>query len=167
MKKTLLLYSRICPWDSKFTIKLFNELQTLTNVTARKLDGSKPFDIQYEQEYIKQFDNVIVLFTINWFNLPWDMSRYMAEVWKANDFNLKDINFYTICTTGSPQKIYGDEGFGWTAGQYLNNFSSVLKRLKANYLKQFFFYNCMNSNPDDEQFVEFVESTKEWLENNL
>ena len=161
MKKTLVLYSRICPGESVFTKSLFEMYQTLPNVTCVKLDGSKPFDIEKEQEFIKSFDNVILLFTINWFNLPWNLVRYMAEVWRTGPFNLEGINFYTVVTTGSPQTTYTkDEGFGWTAPEYLNNLSSVFKRLKANYVDQKFFYGC--AKPDMEAFEKFKNEVKEY-----
>lgn len=167
MSKTLLLYSRICPTDSKFTTKLFEELKNLPNIEAVKIDGYKPFDIPYEQNYIKQFDNVIVLFTVNWFNLPWNFVRYMAEVWRTGDFNLEGINFYTVATTGSPLKVYSDKGFGWTAKQYLNNFSSVLKRLKANYVESFFFHNCVNEDENGENFKNYIEEVKSYFLSNV
>ncbi|GAA5414835.1 NAD(P)H-dependent oxidoreductase [Ureaplasma ceti] len=161
MQKTLVLYSRICPGESIHTIQLFNMLKELPNVTAVKLDGTVPYETVKEQEFIKQFDNVILLFTINWFNLPWNLSRYMAEVWRVGNFNLEGINFYTVVTTGSPQTTYTkDEGFGWTAPEYLNNLSSVFKRLKANYCGQLFFHGC--AKPDQEKFAGFVEEVKEY-----
>lgn len=167
MQKTLILYSRICPTESKFTIKLFEELQKLPNVTAVKIDGSKPFDIPKEQEFIKTFDNVVLLFTMNWFNVPWSMSRYMAEVWRTGPFNLENINFYTIVTTGSPLKTYSDDGFGWTALQYLNNLASVFKRLKANYKNHFFFHDCMNANNNGQEFHDFIEKFKKYYLENI
>lgn len=160
MQKTLVIYSRICPTESVYTIQLFNLLKELPNVTVMKLDGSQPFDAPKEQAYIKQFDNVILLFTINWFNLPWNLSRYMAEVWRVGDFNLEGINFYTIVTTGSPLTTYSKEGFGWTASEYLNNLSSVFKRLKANYKGQLFYYGCAKPNPN--AFDEFKEEVKQY-----
>ena len=166
MKKTLLLYSRICPTDSQHTIKIFNELSKLEGITAFKLDGSKPFDIPYEQEFIKKFDNVILLFTINWFNLPWNLSRYMAEVWRTGVFNLEGINFYTIVTTGSKTEIYSKESdFGWTAEEYLNNLSSVFKRLKANYINKYFYYDCVNY--DENRLNNFIDSLKDEYNNKI
>ena len=167
MQKTLLLYSRICPTESQFTVKIFDSLKNLPNITAVKLDGYQPFDIAKEQEFIKSFDNVIILFTMNWFNLPWNFVRYMAEVWRTGPFNLEGINFYTVVTTGSPRKTYSDEGFGWTASQYLNNLSSVFKRLKANYNKQFFFYECMNKKPIDTDFEQYIEEVKTYYLKNI
>lgn len=167
MQKTLILYSRICPTESKFTIKIFDELKKLPNVTAVKIDGSKPFDIPKEQEFIKSFDNVILLFTMNWFNVPWSMSRYMAEVWRTGPFNLEKINFYTIVTTGSPLTTYSDNGFGWTALQYLNNLSSVFKRLKANYKNHFFFHDCVNADNNGKEFNSFIEEIKKYYLENI
>lgn len=167
MQKTLLLYSRICPLESQFTCKLFDELKNLPNVTAVKLDGSQPYDIPKEQEFIKSFDNVIILFTMNWFNLPWNFTRYMAEVWRTGPFNLEGINFYTVTTTGSPQTTYSDEGFGWTAKDYLNNLSSVFKRLKANYNNQFFFYDCAKQDPNSEEFKNYIEEVKNYYLKNI
>lgn len=160
MQKTLLLYSRICPLESKFTIKLFDNLKELPNVTAVKIDASKPFDIPYEQSFIKQFDNVILLFTMNWFNVPWSFSRYMAEVWRTGDFNLQGINFYTVVTTGSPERVYSDKGFGWTPKQYLNNLSSVFKRLSANWVDHFVFHNCVSADPNGKDFEDYIENVK-------
>lgn len=162
MQKTLLLYSRICPTESQFTIKLFNTLKDLPNITAVKIDGSKPFDIPYEQDFIKQFDNVIVLFTMNWFNVPWSFSRYMAEVWRTGPFNLDGINFYTVVTTGSPLKTYSDAGFGWTNKQYLNNFGSVMKRLNGNWIDHFVFHNCVAADPNGEDFQNYIETVKNY-----
>lgn len=162
MQKTLVLYSRICPGDSKFTIQIFNMLKELPNVTAIKIDANHPFDIPYEQEFIKQFDNVILLFTMNWFNVPWSMSRYMAEVWRTGEFNLENKNIVTVVTTGSPQKIYGDDGFGWTAMQYLNNLGSVFKRLKANWQDHFFFHDCLHADENGADFKNYLETIKNY-----
>lgn len=166
MQKTLVLYSRICPTESIHTIQLFNMLKELPNITAVRLDGSKPFDAVKEQEFIKQFDNVILLFTINWFNLPWNLVRYMAEVWRVGNFNLEGINFYTVVTTGSPLSTYTkDEGFGWTANEYLNNLSSTFKRLKANYKGALFLHGC--GKPDQEKLDKFTEEVKEYYLKNI
>lgn len=167
MQKTLLLYSRICPAESQFTIKIFDSLKNLPNITAIKIDGNKPFDVEHEQKFIKSFDNVIILFTMNWFNLPWNFIRYMAEVWRTGPFNLEGINFYTIVTTGSPYKTYTNEGFGWSASDYLNNLSSVFKRLKANYKKEFFFYDCANKKPLDSDFNQYIEEIKLYYLENI
>lgn len=145
MKKTLLIYSRICPTDSIHTKKIFETFETLENIECMKLDGYSPFQIEKEQEYIKSFDNVIILFTLNWFNLPWNLSRYMAEVWRTGPFNLEGINFYIIVTTGSKEEFYQKYSpFGFTVDDYLNNLYSVFKRLKANHIKSYYYYDCVN-----------------------
>lgn len=167
MQKTLILYSRICPLESQFTIKIFEQLKTLPNVTAVKIDGTVPFDIAKEQEFIKSFDNVIILFTMNWFNLPWSFVRYMAEVWRTGPFNLEGINFYTVITTGSPYSTYTSEGFGGSSNDYLNNLSSVFKRLKANFKKQFCFYGCATKNPEDQDFNEYIDEIKNYYLENI
>ena len=47
--KNLLLYARICPLPSQFSIKIFNELKNLENITPRVLDSNQPFDPIKEQ----------------------------------------------------------------------------------------------------------------------
>ncbi len=156
MKKTLLIYSRICPTESLHTIKIKDALSKLDNLDVLELDKDS-YDHEVYQKQIKSYDNVILLFTINWFNLPWNLSRYMAEVWRVGDFNLEGINFYTITTTGSKEEIYTKESsFGWTAPEYLNNLSSVFKRLKANYKEAYFYYDCVNY--DEQRLNTFIDT---------
>lgn len=155
MKKTLLIYSRICPTQSQHTQKIFQELSKLDFIETMKLDGSKPFDSLKEQEYIKQFDNIILLFTMNWFNLPWNLSRYMAEVWRVGDFNLQDKNIYRIITCGSKSEIYQkDSAFGYNVDEYLNNLNSVYKRLKANKKDDYIYYGAVEYN--EERLEKFI-----------
>ncbi len=158
--KNLLIYARICPNESLFSIKLLEMFKTIPNLEIKILDASLPFDHVKEQEYIKQFDNIVLLFPINWFNIPWNLSRYMAEVWRVGDFNLQNKKFHLIITTGSDTHIYSEEGFGWDVKSYLNNFYSVMKRLKASVESLDVFYGCATKKPSDKEFIDFVDNIK-------
>ncbi len=165
--KNLLLYARICPLPSQFSIKIFNELKDLENITPRVLDANQPFDAIKEQEYLKEFDNIILLFPINWFNLPWNLSRYMAEVWRTGDFNLSGKKIHVIITTGSQENIYSKEGFGWNIDEYFNNLFSVAKRLKTEISTFEYFYGCATKNPDDQEFLDFISKIKNLYINKI
>lgn len=157
MKKTLLIYARICPTKSQHTQKIFNELSKLEAIELLELDGSKPFDSLKEQQFIKQFDNIILLFTMNWFNVPWNLSRYMAEVWRVGDFNLENKNIYRIITCGSKEEIYQKESsFGYTVDEYLNNINNVYKRLKANKKEDYVYYGAVEYN--EQKLNEFISN---------
>lgn len=158
MKKTLIIYSRICPTTSQHTQKIFDELSKLSNVECLKLDGNEKFDSIKEQEYIKQFDNIVLLFTMNWFNIPWNLSRYIAEVWRVGDFNLQDKNIFRIITCGSKEEVYQKEStFGYLASEYLNNLDSVYKRLKANKKDDYIYFGAVEYNED--KLNQFINNT--------
>lgn len=158
--KNLLLYARICPTESKFSIKIFNELSNMENIESRKLDASNGFDPIKEQEYLNQFENIILLFPINWFNVPWNLSRYMAEVWRTGDFNLEGKKIHVIITTGAQEKIYSNEGLGVDIKSYFNNLFSVAKRLKTEISTFEYFYGCASKEPSDGDFIDFIDKIK-------
>lgn len=146
--KTLVIYSRICPTPSLHTIEIFNQLKQKTNFEFYEL-GKNEFDIEKEQEYISKFDNIIFLFTINWFNIPWNLSRYFAEVWRTGNFNIENKNIYFIITTGSKKELYTHESdFKNTIDEYFNNSFSMIKRLKGNFIKSYVYHNCVEFDKD-------------------
>lgn len=165
MKKTLVLYARICPTESQHTIRIFEMFKKLEGITAVKIDGSKPFDHVKEQEFIKQFDNVILLFTMNWFNVPWSMSRYFAEVWRVGNFNLEGKHMYNVVTTGGSAQSYSREGTGWTASEYLNNVHNVFKKLKAIGEKDYFYHSAIEF--DEKRLNESMDHLKEEYLNKI
>ncbi len=158
--KNLLLYARICPTKSQFSIKIFNELKNLDNLETRILDSNNPFDPEKEQKYLKQFDNIILLFPINWFNIPWNLSRYMAEVWRTGEFNFENQKFHVFITTGSQENIYSKSGFGFEIKDYFNNLYSVVKRLKSEIATFEAFFGCASKTPNDNDFLEFIDKLK-------
>lgn len=158
--KNLLIYARICPTQSQFSIKIFNALKSLENLDSRILDASSPFDAQKEQALLGQYENIILLFPINWFNVPWNLSRYMAEVWRVGDFNLSGKKLHLIITTGAGENIYSDQGFGVDIKSYFNNLYSVAKRLKTDIYTFESFFGCATKSADDQDFLDFVEKIK-------
>lgn len=158
--KNLLLYARICPTPSQFSIKIFNEFQNLENLETRILDASEPFNPEIEQKYLKQFDNIILLFPINWFNIPWNLSRYMAEVWRTGEFNFQNQKLHVFITTGAQENIYSSAGLGYDVKEYFNNLFSVAKRLKTEISTFEYFYGCATKSPNDKEFLDFIDNLK-------
>lgn len=164
MNDTLLIYARICPNESLHTKPIYNALSELKNIDCLTLDGSKPYDITFEQERIKKYKNVILLYTINWFNLPWNLTRYMAEVWRTFPFSLEGINFYKIITTGGNEASYGPSSrFGWSVEQYMNNLNSCIVKLGGNLKETFVYYDCVNF--DQERLNHFIDDLKNNFKN--
>lgn len=163
MKKTLVLYARICPGESQHTRRIFEMYEKLDGITAVKLDGHQPFDPIKEQEFIKQFDNVILLFTINWYNIPWNLSRYFAEVWRFGDFNLEGVNIRNVVTCGGSEEAYKERWHGANAEEFLNNVNGVFKRLKTIRGEDRFYYGAAKY--DEERLERFIKELRtEYLE---
>lgn len=70
MKKTLLIYSRVCPTESLHTIKIFEHLKKELDIDTLVIDGTKAFDVKEEQKKVNSYHNLIFLFTMNWYNIP-------------------------------------------------------------------------------------------------
>ncbi len=158
MDKTLLIYARICPTESLHTQPIFDALTQLPNIDGLVLDGHQPYDIVKEQARIHQYRNVILLYTINWFNLPWNLTRYMAEVWRTFPFNLENINFYKIITTGGDAASYGKESrFGWEVEEYMNNLNSCIVKLGGNLMQpSFIYHDCVHY--DHGRLQQFIQT---------
>ncbi len=155
MNDTLLIYARICPTDSLHTKPIFEALSSLKNIDSVQLDGHQPYDVAFEQERIHQYKNVILLYTINWFNLPWNLTRYMAEVWRTFPFTLEGINFYKVITTGGNEASYSPTSrFGLSVEQYMNNLNSCIVKLHGNLKESFIYYDCVNY--DQNRLNEFI-----------
>lgn len=160
MKKTLLLYSRVCVDESLHTVKIFNELKQLDNIVAIKLDDKNAFEWEKEQKFIEQFDNIIFLFTINWFNIPWNLSRYLTEVWKGNNLSLKEKNVYNIITAGGFQTYYSPTGkYGHKLEEYLINLNSIYKMMKLNKANEYIYYGAANY--DEKKLNDFIDMLKD------
>ncbi|KEZ22425.1 NAD(P)H-dependent oxidoreductase [Ureaplasma diversum] len=168
MAKTVVLYARICPQESIHTKHLFQSFQKHTDFECVFIDASKPFDVAKEQEYILGFDNIILLFTMNWYNIPWSLSRYFAEVWRTFPFSLENKNVYKVVTTGSNKEHYsktGEKATGWLPTEFLNNVNGMLKKLRANQKEEFFYHNCVEVNEQklqafSDQVITFFKDVK-------
>ncbi|MCV3754194.1 NAD(P)H-dependent oxidoreductase [Ureaplasma zalophigenitalium] len=160
MKKTVVLYARICPDESVHTKYLFEAFQNETNFDTRFLDAAKPFDFEKEKDFIYQYDRIIFLFTINWFNMPWSLSRYFAEVWKTKPFDIAGRDVYKIITTGRSKAHYqreGENASGFSVDDYLNNMNGMLKSVKTNIKETFAYHNCVEYNAKElEEFKDKV-----------
>lgn len=154
--KTLLIYSRVCDEKSLHTQKIFDALKNIKGITTIKLDGSKPFDVKKHQELINQFDQVIMLFTINWYNIPWDLSRYLKEVWRVGDIHLENKSFYNIVTAGGTEENYSREGLNKASlSEYLINLDAIYRKMKIIKRKDYFYYGCLKY--DEKRLNSFIE----------
>ncbi|MCV3743865.1 NAD(P)H-dependent oxidoreductase [Ureaplasma sp. ES3154-GEN] len=166
MKKTVVLYARICPTDPVHTKYLFDAFANETNFDTRFIDASQPFDFEKEKEFIYQYDRIIFLFTINWFNMPWSLSRYFAEVWRTKPFNVTGKDVYKVITTGRKQEHYqrtGENASGYNVDDYLNNMNGMLKSVKTNIKETFTYHNCVEYNP--ETLKEFKDEVIKFFNN--
>lgn len=166
MKKTLVLYARVCPTKSFHTQQIFEAFQKQTNFVCVNLDANQPFDVLKEQEFILGFDRIILLFTLNWYNIPWSLSRYFIEVWRTFPFSLENKEVYKIITTGANQDFYEKKDpniNNISVEEYLNNVNGMLKKLRASIQKSFYYYGAINQ--DQMRLNRFVNELIKYFKN--
>ena len=106
------------------------------------------------------------MFTLNWYNIPWSLSRYFIEVWRTFPFSLENKEVYKIITTGANQDFYEKKDpniNNISVEEYLNNVNGMLKKLRASIQKSFYYYGAINQ--DQMRLNQFVNELIKYFKN--
>ena len=112
--KTLIIYAHPRDTENSVSYKLVQDiLKHNTDIEYKEInkDGSVD-DMNYEREQLTKYNRIIFAFPFWWYNLPWNLKRYIDDVMEYGyaygngGDKLKHIEFGYITVSGGPSKSY-------------------------------------------------------------
>lgn len=112
--KTLIIYGHPNINKDSYSYQLVLDIMSRNDTIDLKIipTNGKIENIIEEQEDLKKYDRIIFAFPLYWYNIPWNLKRYIDEVFEygfaygLNGNKLKHIEFGYICVSGAPKKSY-------------------------------------------------------------
>ena len=129
--------------ESKAIKRIVEEIKNRrTHVDIRILDQKGNFNVEEEQRYLLQYDNIVYAFPFWWYSFPWTLKKYFDDILQVNfafsfsgdasKFKLRGKKFSYIVSTGNKERVY-QEGKGnlHTIKHFLDSLNGIFHLLST------------------------------------
>jgi glutathione-regulated potassium-efflux system ancillary protein KefG len=170
MKKTLIILAHEDLEQSKVNQYLFKYLtshmheQNLSHWTLHNLSKNYPdynIDVKKEQKLLKEHDNVILQFPLQWFSSPAILKKWMDTVFTygfafGSEYALQDKKLQVVVTIGGAEASYTTEGQnGFSLEQILAPIEATARYLRMDYQAPLALYQTYGLK--DQQLAAFAK----------
>ncbi len=171
-QKILVLFAHPFQERSEANIPLFKAAQEIDLVTTIDLYREYPklnFDVDREQDRLKQHDIIIFMFPLYWYSTPailknWqDLVLEYGFAYGSEGKALEGKTFFCALTAGGPAEAYRSDGYNhYTIRELLRPLEQMASLCSMNYLAPFALFSARTA-VEDNSLHEHIEAWKSLL----
>ena len=133
--KKLVIWAHPSSSEAIYTSTIFSEFRKDKEFDVHHLDDDGNFDVKNERQLLLTHDDVIIIFPVHWYNIPWNLSKWLEQVLGygfafGTNYQLECKKVHIITTVGGSNETY--MASGGEIWDYLRNFIDSITYCKMN-----------------------------------